>query len=169
MRVCACVCACVAFVFYFPLGRHWFVGFCFVWLLTMSWLNASKSYTNWTIKDILNSDTDFFFFFAFWILQTHDDLSLWCSDEALCSAQGGNKDSTRGTMRVASHYLCFFHRLHVQKKVNPLFSLISQKCSLSTKTSLYLMKSKDLESCRGLNNLLLGPQTIMSEIMFSFL
>ncbi len=30
--------------------------FCFVWLLTMSWLNASKSYTNWTIKDILNSE-----------------------------------------------------------------------------------------------------------------
>lgn len=47
-----CVCF-VAFVLDSPLSWHWF---CFVWLLPMSWLNASKSYTNWTIKDILNSE-----------------------------------------------------------------------------------------------------------------
>ena len=53
---------CVAFVFLFfsrSTSTSWFR---FVWLLTMSWLNASKSYTNWTIKDILNSDTLLFFF-----------------------------------------------------------------------------------------------------------
>ena len=54
---------CVAFVFLFfsrSTSTSWFR---FVWLLTMSWLNASKSYTNWTIKDILNSDTLLFLLF----------------------------------------------------------------------------------------------------------
>lgn len=52
------------FVFYFSSQSTLISWFCFVWLLTMSWLNASKSYTNWTIKEILNSGNWLFLHFS---------------------------------------------------------------------------------------------------------
>lgn len=61
------------FVFFFFLFFFWvdlcclcilflISWFCFVQLLTMFWLNASKSYTNWTIKGIWNSKSNLLFF-----------------------------------------------------------------------------------------------------------
>lgn len=50
-RVFFVCCFCIFFSFLSAL-ISWF----FVWLLTMSWLDASKSYTNWTIKENLNGE-----------------------------------------------------------------------------------------------------------------
>lgn len=88
---------CVAFVFLFfsrSTSTSWFR---FVWLLTMSWLNTSKSYTNWTIKDILNSDT--LLFLLFFIMNSSNrrahkwetQNSCLSSDTASCWALSGVK------------------------------------------------------------------------------
>lgn len=66
---------CLCFVFFPPLKSMLISWFRFVWLLTMSWLNASKSYTNWTIKELLNGENVFLSFLPVKVDQTQRNLS----------------------------------------------------------------------------------------------